>query len=124
MSYTFAVCNATLPKVYEVAEEQAFRLQKEPEPNPAVFYQLIDRLIARYPCISDPTRIDSDDGPWCSGPLRQKSYNRATVLGLIFSRVDEVLPFVIETATAIGLTVVDWQTGKVHRPRERNTNTA
>ena len=114
-SYTFAVCNAALPEGYKAAEEEAFRLQEQPEPDPAVFHELIDRLTARYPCICDPTRADSDDGPWCSGPLRQKRYTRATVLGLIFSRVDEVLPFVIETATAMGLTVVDWQTGQVHR---------
>lgn len=117
MSYTFAVCNATLPKEYKAAEEEAFRLQDEPEPNPAVFHELIDQLTARYACISDPTCTHPDDGPWCSEPMRQKSYNRATVLGLIFSRVDEVLPFVIETATSIGLTIVDWQTGKVHRPK-------
>ena len=117
MSYTFAICNATLPKSYKAAEKEAFRLQEEPEPDPAVFNELIDRFTARYPCICD-LPADSDLGPCCDGPLRQKRYNRATVLGLIFSRVDEVLPFVIKTATDLGLTVVDWQTGKVHRPKK------
>ena len=76
---------------------------------------LVDWLTARYPCICD-LPDDDDSGPWCSGPLRQKSYTRATVFGLVFSRVAEVLPFVIDTATSLGFTVLDWQTGKAHRP--------
>ena len=32
-----------------------------------------------------------------------------------YSRVDEVLPFLIETATGLGLVVFDWGTQTVHR---------
>src|SRR5262245_44972069 len=117
MSYTFAICNATLPNDYTAAEEEAFRLREEAEPNQSVFSELLDQLTARYPCITDPKRSSTKPGPWSDGPLRQAKYNRALVLGLIFSRVNEVMPFVIETATALGLTIVDWQTGKVHRPK-------
>jgi hypothetical protein len=79
-------------------------------------WALVYRLTSRYPCICDLPDEQVDDGVWCSGPLRQPSYTRATVLGLIYPRVDEVLPFVIETATALGLTVFDWQSGEIHRP--------
>jgi hypothetical protein len=122
MSYTFAICNATLPQGYKAAEEEAFRMQEEPEPNQAVFSELMDQLTARYPCICD-LADDDDIGPWSDGPLREESYNRAIVLGLIFSRVDEVMPFVIKTATGLGLSIVDWQTGKVHRPKTQAKTT-
>jgi hypothetical protein len=114
MSYTFAICNAPLPTDYKAAKREVEQLVEQPEPDRAAFDRLVDQLTARYPCIYDLPDVDS--GLWCSGPLRQKQFTRATVFGLVHSRVDEVLPFVLETATALGFTVLDWQTGKVHRP--------
>lgn len=115
MSYTFAICNATLPKDRREAKDEVHRFVEEPEPDPAVFEELITRLTRRYPCICDLTP-DDDGGPWCSGPLGQKTYNKAHVLGQIFSRVEEVMAFVVKTATGLGLAVLDWQTGEIHRP--------
>jgi hypothetical protein len=118
VSYTFAICNAPLSATFDEAAQEVERMTEEPEPNPAVLHELIDRLTARYPCICD-LPDDDDSGTWCSGPLRKASYPRAYVMGLVFSRVDEVLPFVIATATGLGLTVLDWQTGTIHRPAKR-----
>jgi hypothetical protein len=118
MSFTFAICNATLPDDTEAAEEEVVRLREEPEPNPAVFNELIDKLTARYPCICDLPDDKVDEGVWSDGPLRRTSYRRAIVLGLS-RKIEEVMPFVIKTATALGLTVLDWQTGEIHRPKKR-----
>src|SRR5262249_45962583 len=105
------------PDDYAAAEEEAARLGEEVEPNQSVFSDLIDQLTARYPCITDPKHDPNKPGPWSDGPLRQAKYNRSLVLGLIFSRVNEVIPFVMKPATGLGLTIVDWQTGKIHRPK-------
>ena len=115
MSYTFAICNAALPEGEDVWDLVS-HMTDEPEPNPRVFEELIDRLTARYPCICDLPR-GSDEGVWCSGPLGQDRYTRATVFGLLREHIAPVLPFVIETATALGFTVYDWQTGAIHRPK-------
>lgn len=117
MSYTFAICTKRLPSDPAAAMREFETLVDQPEPNSAVFEELIDRLTARYPCICDLSDDEVDNGVWCSGPLRQGQYTVATVFGLVFSRVEEVMPFVIETATGLGFTVLDWQTGKVHEPK-------
>jgi hypothetical protein len=118
MSYTFAICNAELPADIEAADEEVIRLREEPEPNPAVFNELIDKLTAKYPCICDLPDDKVDEGVWSDGPLRPRSYHRAIVLGLS-RKIEKVMPFVIKTATGLGLTVLDWQTGEIHRPKAR-----
>ena len=56
-------------------------------------------------CICDLPDEQVDDGPWIDGPLIDNVAHRAAVLGIAPTRVGEVLPFLIETATAMGLTV-------------------
>jgi hypothetical protein len=41
---------------------------------------------------------------------------RIVVLGIVYSRVEEVLPFVIQTALDMGLTVFDGQDDSIYRP--------
>jgi hypothetical protein len=53
-----------------------------------------------------------DDAVWSDGPLINNFGYRVAVLGL--SSV-EALPFLINTATAKGCIVFDWQDGKIHR---------
>jgi hypothetical protein len=42
-------------------------------------------------------------------------------LAIAFSRADEVVPFVIEKAGALGITVADGQSEKIFRPGEAAT---
>jgi len=84
--------------------------------RPALFQQLHDQLTARYPCICSLSDDEVDDGVWSDGPLINNFGHRAAVLGLVFSCVEEVLPFLIATANGLGLIVFDWQTNSVHRP--------
>jgi hypothetical protein len=39
-----------------------------------------------------------------------------TILAISYSRVAEVFPFIIKTATELGFTVFDPQDEKIHRP--------
>jgi hypothetical protein len=38
------------------------------------------------------------------------------MLAICFSRADEVVPFIIQEANALGITVADGQSGKIFRP--------
>jgi hypothetical protein len=84
-------------------------------PTPPVFQELHDRLTARYPCMCSVPDDQIDDTVWSDGPLINNFAHRAAVLGISYSRVDEVLPFLIATATDLGLVVFDWDTGSIHR---------
>jgi hypothetical protein len=81
------------------------------EPPSAAMQELHRRLTARYPCITqDP------DGPWSDGPLINNFGQHSATLGISYSRVDDVLPFVIGEATTMGFWVFDAQEEAVHLP--------
>jgi hypothetical protein len=92
----------------------------EKGPPPPVFRELYFSLTARYPCICTlpDDRVDQE-GVWSDGPLWNDFGLRVAVLGITWSRVEEVMPFVVETANALGLTVFDWGGPTIHRPRRR-----
>jgi hypothetical protein len=81
----------------------------------SVFRTLHDRLTSTFPCLSSLSDDEIDEGVWSDGPLIHNFGQRAAVLGISYSRVDEVLPFVIETANDLGLIVLDWTTETIHR---------
>ena len=123
MSYTIDVLSVQPPLSYREAlavrdavsdaRDAGLDGRSEPafEPPSAAMQELHRRLTARYPCIThDP------DGPWSDGPLINNFGQHAATLGISYSRVDDVLPFVIGEATAMGLWVFDAQDGAVHLP--------
>ena len=61
--------------------------------------------MAKYPCICDLPDEQLDEGAWVDGPLIDNFTHRAAILGIAPTRIGEVLPSLIETATAMGLTV-------------------
>ena len=80
-----------------------------------MFRQLHDRLTAKYPCTCSVPEDEVDDTVWSDGPLINDFLHRAAVLGIAYSRVDEVLPFLVETANDFGLVVFDWATASIYR---------
>ena len=117
MSYNFAICTPPVPLDDSEAREKIDGLIETHGPPPLIFRHLHDELTARYPCIStlDDDHLD-DDGVWSDGPLWNDFGHRVAVLGIIYSRVEEVMPYVIETATGLGLTVFDWGGPTIYRP--------
>lgn len=115
MSYTIAICVPPVPESDEAAWKELDGLIEQQGEVPAEFRTLIADLTSRYPCICDLPNDKIDDGVWSDGPLRNNAGHKATVLGLAFSRADEVLPFVVATANRLGLVVFDWQTNRIHR---------
>jgi hypothetical protein len=115
MSYNVAIVVPPVPAEDRAAWSEVDELIEQQGPRPAVFLQLHDRLTARYPCMCAVPDDRIDDTVWSDGPLLNNFGHRAAVLGISHPRVDEVLPFLIETANALGLVVFDWATGMIHR---------
>ena len=120
MSYTFAICNATLPEGAEGADawDLVAPLTDEPEPDPGAFEMLIDYLTVRYPCVGHLPREQTGgcECVWGECPRGWKSFTRAMNFRLLRDHIATVLPFVIEAATALGFSVYDWQRGELYRP--------
>jgi hypothetical protein len=116
MSYNVAIIIAPVPTLDAAAWEAVHSLIEQPGPVPAIFQQLHDQLTARYPCMCSVPDDQIDDTVWSDGPLINNFLHRAAVLGISYSRVDEVLPFLIETANSLGLIVFDWATERIYRP--------
>jgi hypothetical protein len=116
MSYNVAVCTAPVPEDDEAAWARLDDFIDAKGPIPKVFKSLHDRLTSRYPCICSLPEEDVDEGVGSDGPLWNNFGHRAAVLGMVFSRVEEVLPFLVDTANELGLTVFDWGGASIYRP--------
>jgi len=115
MSYNVAIVIPPVPADDCEAWKILDSLVEEQGPIPPVFRQLHDRLTAKYPCTCSVPEDEVDDTVWSDGPLINDFLHRAAVLGIAYSRVDEVLPFLVETANDFGLVVFDWATASIYR---------
>ena len=121
MSYTLEIWSRSFPDDDEVAwqvrkdllaqQDEAFDPANPFEPASPEMAELHKRLTARFPCI-----CDDESGPWSDGPLINDFGQGTATVGIVFSRVEEVVPFVIETATGMGMHVFDGQDEVIHRP--------
>jgi hypothetical protein len=75
-------------------------------------------LTARYPCLSSYSDDDpeAEECPWADGPMIGNFAHEMGMLAILSSRADELVPFIIKEANALGITVADGQSGKIHRP--------
>ena len=118
MSYNIAIGKPPIPlddkAAWEWVDEMA---DVDDDSPPVVFHTLIDVLTERYPCICDLSDdVVDEEGVWSDGPLRNNINLKAPVLGIVYSRVDEVLPFLVEKANSLGLAVFDWGGETIYRP--------
>jgi hypothetical protein len=117
MSYVIHIWQTPIPTSVLQADKICDRLQdKEGRQNPR-FIELAKRLSQRYPCRSQMTGDEDDEeGVWLDEPLDGISPNPVLALGIRSDYVMEVMPFVAETANALGLTVYDTQLGECYLP--------
>ena len=117
MSYNVAICILPVPAEDNAAWEVLDSLINEQGAPPPVFRELHDALTARHPCICtlSDEKVD-EEGVWSDGPLWNDFGHRAAVLGMTWSQVAEVLPFLVRTANSLGLTVFDWGGPTIYRP--------
>jgi hypothetical protein len=117
MSYVIHIWQTPIPTSVPQADKICDRLQdKEGRQNPK-FIELAKLLTQRYPCRSQMAGDEDDDqGVWHDEPLDGISPNPVLALGILSDYVIEVMPFVVETANALGLTVYDTQAGECYLP--------
>ncbi|TDR36336.1 hypothetical protein DFR29_12917 [Tahibacter aquaticus] len=123
MSFTIELLVKPLPagdeKAWDMIEAigDAYDDDDDDRPKAPALLALHERLTARYPCLSSyaPDDDSSDACPWADGPMLGNFGHDMGMLAIVPSRVDEVLPFIIVTAHALGISVADGQSGEIHR---------
>jgi hypothetical protein len=123
MSYNVAICLPPVAVDDQTAWAELNAMIGEKGQVPDALQQLHDRLTARWPCICSLPDDEADDGVWSDGPLINNFGQRAAVLGMVYSRVGEVLPLLIERANSMGMVVFDWATQTIYRPSETHKTT-
>jgi hypothetical protein len=115
MSYILHIWERPLPASLAEAGQIHTQLSAEQTvPNPK-FVELAKRLTQRHPCI---TTLDDEDtnAVWSDGPLDGITARAVYGLGIQTDFVNSVVPFVVETANALGLTVYDMQAAEARLP--------
>ena len=122
MSFTVDLIVAPLPARDEDAWKAILGLREiyyEDERTKApVLLRLHDVLVARYPCLSSYAADNPaiDECPWADGPMLGNFAHDMGMLAISFRRADELLPFIVESANALGITVADGQSERIYRP--------
>lgn len=92
----------------------AWEADRQP-PLPALV-ELVERLTARFPCVSTLREDQFDAAVWADGPVADGLMHDTAILTLADARAAAVLPVVREVAKALGLAIYDPQTEQVWRP--------
>ncbi|MCH1926808.1 hypothetical protein L9G74_18180 [Shewanella sp. C32] len=75
-------------------------------------------LTKKYPCLcsfedDDPAM---DDSPWADSPMINNFASKMGMVSIVWSKADEVFPFVLESALSLGIIVADGQSEVIYRP--------
>jgi len=117
MSYNIAVVNFELPEDFDEACALVNPLADEDVAEIEPIYQKFHDAVTKiYPCLCTLPDEEIDNGVWCDGPLINNFTVKAPVIGFSHSKVEGALPTVGELALNMGLSVLDWQTGRVYNP--------
>lgn len=117
MSYNVTLTRNTIPADDEKAWKYLEELQgQETKEQSQDFLELIEKFKSKFPCICDLPDEETDNGVWSDGPLSDNVGKNLTTLGVIFSAVEKVMPFLIETANKNNFVVFDDQLGQIFRP--------
>lgn len=95
------------------------RLQREGAAPSPRFALLAARLTARHPDIDASDDDDADPGVWTDGPLAANGRGAVFGIGIQAHAAAHVVPFVVATARALGLVVLDEESGLVFLPDGR-----
>jgi hypothetical protein len=113
MSYDVAVWDGERPaddeqalRTYEALWERYGDAAEPPSPR---ILDYIAALTARYPDLTEHSSDDVDASPWADGPLTLDVKGPFFYFALVYSKVDEALPFIAETARRHGLVCFDPQ---------------
>ncbi len=118
MSYILHIWEHPVPTSVAEATQIQSRLHAQRGAQNPKFIELATRLTERHPCI---TTLDDEDpeAVWSDGPLDGKTERAVYGIGIQTEFLNTVVPFVVETAGALGLTVFDMQAGEARLPGGR-----
>ena len=121
MSYTLQIwekpADAPWPTTIDDALALVDRLHDGAQRQNPRFLVLAHKLTRRYPCITSPEAeaLPEEEWAWSDGPLDGRTRNPVWVIGIALGDLfEEVVPFVVEQANAVGLSVTDGQGGEVY----------
>jgi hypothetical protein len=113
MTYILHIWEHPLPASVAEADQIHTQLSAQKTAQNPKFIELAKCLTARHPCIT--TLDDEDpDAVWSDGPLDGKTERAVYSIGIQTDFLNVVVPFVVSTANALGLTVYDMQVGEAH----------
>jgi hypothetical protein len=122
MSYTVDLIVGSLPasdaEAWRAIETLRERYHEDKSDKAPALVKLHEQLIKRYPCLCSYAEDDPamEQSPWADGPMLGNFASEMGMLAIVFSRVDEVVPFIIEQASNLSISVADGQTGRIYRP--------
>jgi hypothetical protein len=117
VSYDIAVWEGDRPANDKAAlvayNEMWARYENGDEPASGRILNFIAELTARYPDLDDLPNDEVDDSPWASGSLREDVIGPFVYFTLVPSKVDEMVPFIVEAARRHELVCFDPQQAKL-----------
>lgn len=120
MSYSLVFSRAPIPgdddEAFSWVRKQldAYRLDSRlPHPQLKLLH---DVLTEKYPCLCDLPDEQINEAVWCSGPLIDRFSHDLAVVSVAFTRLEEVMPFIVATALGMGCSVFDLQAKMIYRP--------
>lgn len=117
MSYNVTLTRNAIPADDKEAWNYLQELQEqENDEQSQDFLDLVEKLKEKYPCICDLPDEEIDNGVWSDGPLSNNVGKNLTTLGMVYSAVEIVMPFLIETANQNNFVVFDYQSEMIFRP--------
>jgi hypothetical protein len=123
MSYNISITRNDIPKDDRLAWNTVKELYDNDNGEASEdFTNLINQLTQKFPCITTLPDDQIDDGVWSDGPLINNAGNNITTLGVVFSQIENVIPFVIETANRNGFVVFDYQSHQIFRPQNSDSD--
>ncbi|RBP44834.1 hypothetical protein [Arenicella xantha] len=80
--------------------------------------ELHKRLTDKYPCLCDYDDDDPemDNSPWADGPMIGNFASKMGMLAILYSRADELFPFILQNALELDIILADGQDEKIYRP--------
>lgn len=121
MTYSIHFWEYPIPCREELTGKIFSDLQAYEAPQNPRFLKLAKALTQRYPSIE---KLDEpEDGVWTDGPLDGKTDSQVYGIGILSQHLDEVFPFVLETAGKQRLCVYDTQSGIAYAPDGQQVNT-
>ncbi len=123
MSYSLDFVVPSVPnrkgQAWDFLEDLTDRYEDDRGPTHPLLRQLHDLLVARYPCLSSYADGDpeKDNCAWADGPLINNFASEMGMVSIKFARAEEVVPFAVDAALGLGITVMDGQDEKIHRPK-------